>query len=87
MANYNKNPGSLERARRAAKLTRKQLAELSGISERNIENYERGKNNINYARVNIVLTLAQALNVPIESILNDDPKRTDSESEPETDTE
>lgn len=83
MANYNKNPGPLERARRDAKLTRKQLEEMTGIPERTIEAYEQGKNDINMASVKTALTLAHALNVPIENILNDDPKRTDSEQDTE----
>ena len=71
MRKYNANPGPLEAARVEAGFTRKKLAELTGINIRTIEAYEQGKNNINMAAVETVRTLARALNVPIEKILNE----------------
>lgn len=72
MPKYNSNPTPLEVARRAAGLTRKQLAEKAGVPFRSLECYEQGKNNINGAAVVTVKALAEALGVPIEKILNDD---------------
>lgn len=66
----NPNPSALERTRRAQKISRPKLAELSGISRRSIECYEQGKNDLNIANVQTVLALARALNVPMEQILD-----------------
>lgn len=67
----NPNPTPLESARREAGMSRKKLAEVSGISFRTIECYEQGKNNINMAAVDTVRTLARAIGVPIEKILDE----------------
>lgn len=67
----NPNPGALERVRREKKISRKKLAELSGVSFRSIECYEQGKNDINIANVQTVLALAKALEVPMEQILDE----------------
>ena len=68
----NPNPTPLEVARRAAGLTRKQLAEKSGVSFRSLECYEQRKRNINGTAVITVKALAETLGVPIEKILNDE---------------
>ena len=68
----NPNPGALERTRRDAKISRKKLAELSGVSFLSITCYEQGKNDINIANVKTVRALAKALDVPIEKILDDE---------------
>ena len=60
----------LREAREAAGLTRKQLAELSGINFRSIEAYEQSIRDFNLARVDIVKAIAQALNKKIEDILD-----------------
>ena len=60
----------LREAREAAGLTRKQLAELSGINFRSIESYEQSIRDFNLARVDIVKAIAQALNKKIEDILD-----------------
>ena len=72
MPKFNQNPGPLEAARREAGMSRKKLADLSGVSVRTIECYEQGKNNINMAAVITVKSLAKALNVPIEKILDEE---------------
>ena len=72
MPKYNPNPKALEIARRNAKISRKKLAELSGVDSRTIESYEQGVRNINIANVQIVRALAKALQVPIEAILDDE---------------
>ena len=70
MPKKNPCPSRLEEARHSAGLTRKQLAELSGVSLRSIEAYEQGKNDINMASVGTVRLLARALKVSIESIID-----------------
>lgn len=60
----------LREAREATGLTRKALGELSGINFRTIEAYENGWRDINLARVDIVKSIAQALNKKIEDILD-----------------
>lgn len=67
----NPNPGPLEAARRKQKISRRKLSEISGVSFRTIECYEQGKNNINMAAAETVRTLARALNVPMEEIMNE----------------
>lgn len=67
----NPNPTQLEVVRRAAGMSRKKLAELSGISERVIERYEQQRTNINDASVSNVRNIAKALGCPIEKILNE----------------
>lgn len=67
----NQNPKNLEKIRRAAGLSRTKLSELSGVNKRTIEAYEQGKNDINFAAVNIVRSLAKSLNVSIEEIIED----------------
>lgn len=60
----------LREARESVGLSRKQLGELSGINYRNIEAYENAWRDINTARVDIVKSIAQALNKKIEDILD-----------------
>lgn len=67
----NPNPTALEATRREAGISRKKLAELSGVSFRTLECYEQRKNDINIANVKTVRALAQALNVPMEKILDE----------------
>lgn len=70
MPKKNPAPSRLEIARRAAGLTRKQLAEKAGVPFRTIEAYEQGKNNINMASVASVKKIADVIGVPIETIIN-----------------
>lgn len=70
MPKFNPDPTNLEKARRAAGLTRKQLAKRSGISMRTIAECEQGRSNINNSRAVMVSDLADALGVPVKSILN-----------------
>lgn len=67
----NPNPTALEKTRREVGISRKKLSEISGVSFRSIECYEQQKNDINIANVKTVRALAQALNVPMEKILDD----------------
>ena len=67
----NPNPTALEKTRREVGMSRKKLAELSGVSFRSLECYEQRKNDINIANVKTVRALAQALGVPMEKILDE----------------
>lgn len=50
-------------------ITRKELAEKSGISARTIESYEQGKRNINKAKIETIIKLSKALECNIEDIM------------------
>ena len=67
----NPNPTALEKTRREVGMSRKKLAELSGVSFRTLECYEQKKNDINIASVKTVRALAQALGVSMEKILDE----------------
>lgn len=69
MPKYNPNPTPLEKARRAAGLTRKQLAEQSHVSMDTIKNYEQKSRKVNVKQVLNLVALADALGVPIQKIL------------------
>lgn len=72
MPKYNPNPTPLEKTRRAAGLTRKQLAEQSNVSMDTIKNYEQKSRKINVKQVLNLVALADALGVPIQKILMPD---------------
>ena len=55
--------------RKRAKLTQKQLAELSGVNLKMIQKYETGEKSINRARVITVLELAAVLKVTANDLL------------------
>lgn len=57
--------------RREIGLTQKELAEKSGVSLFTIQEYEKGRNDINNARCIIVVSLAEALGVPVQKIMNE----------------
>ena len=71
MPKKNPTPTRLEEMRHNGCLSRKQLSEISGINVRTIEAYEQRKNDIDMAAVSSVRQLANALKVPLESILED----------------
>lgn len=71
MPKFNPNPTPLEVARREIGMTRKRLAEISGVSIRAIEMYEQGRTNINDASASRVRDMANAIGCPIEKIMND----------------
>lgn len=69
MPKYNQNPTPLEKIRRAAGLSRKQLAKQSGVSMDTIKNYEQRARKINVKQVLNLAALADALGVPMQKIL------------------
>lgn len=71
MPKRNPDPTPLEIARRESGLTRKKLAELSGVNIRAIEMYEQRRTNINDASASRVRDMAKAIGCPIEKIMNE----------------
>ena len=69
LINQRKTKSNLEMHRLSLKYTRKELSEISGISIRTIEQYEQGLKDINNAKASTVLSLARALLVDVEDIL------------------
>lgn len=61
----------LKTMREAAKLSRLELAEMTGVSARTIEGYEQGKKDINGAKLKTLLKLCQVLNCSLIDILDD----------------
>lgn len=59
----------LEDMRRARNLTQAQLAELSGVSQQNLSEYESGKRNLLTARADTLMKLAVVLGCFIDDIL------------------
>lgn len=71
MPKMNQNPTPLEIARREAGMSRKKLAETSGVKIRAIEMYEQRRTNINDASAARVRDMAKAIGCPIEKIMNE----------------
>lgn len=72
MPKFNPNPTNLEKARRAAGLTRQELAEKSGMSFDTLKSCELRRRNINRAPAIDVVSVAEVLGVPIKKILEVD---------------
>ena len=69
----NKNlPTRLQKRRKDAQLTQKELAERSGVKLRTIQQYEMRAKNINKAAAETLLQLAQVLYCSIEDLLEYD---------------
>ena len=60
---------NLQRMRKRCGLSQKELALLTSIPLRTIQQYEQGQKNINNAQANYVISLAQALNCSPKEIL------------------
>ena len=67
--NARKKCTNLKSLRVDAGLSQSELAELSGIPVRTIQQYEQRQKNINTAKTETVLTLSKVLSVPVESLL------------------
>ncbi|MBQ6264910.1 MAG: helix-turn-helix transcriptional regulator [Clostridia bacterium] len=59
----------LQEKRKAAGMSQSQLAKASGVGVRMIQNYERGGNDINGARLETLLKFSIALNCSISEII------------------
>lgn len=60
---------SLKEMREAKRMSQSQLASLSGINYRTLQQYEQGNRDIHKASVDTVLKLADVLGVKIEDII------------------
>ena len=60
---------NLQRIRRSAHLSQRELAERSGVSARTIQELEQGRKDINRAGIDTLLPLAAALSVNVESLV------------------
>lgn len=61
---------TLQERRKAKGITQKELAEMSGISQRNIQHYEAGYRDLDGAKLETLSKLAIALGCNIPDILN-----------------
>lgn len=60
---------NLKRMRKAAGLSQRELAEWSGVPLRTLQQYEQRQKNINRARVDYLVVLAQKLGCRVEALL------------------
>ena len=67
--NSRKHETNLKRYRLAAGLSQNELAEVSGVRVRTIQQYEQRVKNINAARAESVIALSKALNCPVEMLM------------------
>ena len=67
--NKRKNNTNLKALRLDAGLSQSELAEISDIPVRTIQQYEQNQKNINAAKVETVVKLAKALNCTVESLM------------------
>lgn len=63
---------TLQTQRKKAKLSQSELAAISGVKLRTIQQYEVGQRDINGAKLNTICTLALALNCSVYDILDDE---------------
>jgi transcriptional regulator with XRE-family HTH domain len=61
----------LQEVRREAGLSQSELAKLSGVKLRTIQEYEYGRKIVDSAKLNIITALAEALQVPLYELLED----------------
>ncbi len=69
LRSLNKKDTNLKRIRMDRGLSQKELATLTSIPLRTIQQYEQRQKNINKAQANYVISLAQALNCSVRDIL------------------
>ena len=66
----------LKEIRESKGITQKALAEMSGVNQRTVQNFEQGKNDIRQAAVIKVYALAKALGCTVEDLIKVDNDRT-----------
>ena len=59
----------LKEIRESKGITQKALAEMSGVNQRTVQNFEQGKNDIRQAAVIKVYALAKALDCTVEDLI------------------
>jgi transcriptional regulator with XRE-family HTH domain len=62
----------LQELRKTAGLSQAKLAELSGVNVRTIQEYEYGRQIVDSAQLSIIVALADALQVPMYKLLEDE---------------
>lgn len=67
-----KNHNRLKQMRIRANLSQEELAKKSGVSLGMVRHYEQESKDIDHARFETIVNLANALNCPVYSILNSD---------------
>lgn len=67
---------SLQEMRKKKGWSQGTLADVTGISVRNIQHYESGYRDINNAKLDTLCTLALSLDCKIENIITDDKLKT-----------
>lgn len=67
--NSRKSETNLKKYRLAAGLSQSELAEVSGVQVRTIQQYEQRVKNINAAKVESVIALSKALECPVEMLM------------------
>lgn len=65
-----KKTTKLKTVRASKGLTQRALSEKTGISIRTLQHYEQGSKDLNQAAALTVYTIAQALGVPMEELLD-----------------
>lgn len=66
---------NLERIRKEKKLSRRELALLSGVKEITIQHLERGITNVDNVKLSTLIALAKALKCKVVELLSQDLKR------------
>ena len=74
-----KKETKLKQVRKAVGITQRELAETTGISIRTLQHYEQGSKDLNQAAALTFYTIAQALGVAMEELL--DLPQTEEETE------
>lgn len=69
------NLHNLERIRKEQKLSRRELALLSGVKEVSIQYLEKGFVNVNNVKLSTLIKLAKALHCKVVDLLDNDLKR------------
>ena len=67
--NNRKEYANLKKFRLAAGFSQSELAEISGVPVRTIQQYEQSQKNINAAKAETVVKLAKSLNTTVEKLL------------------
>jgi transcriptional regulator with XRE-family HTH domain len=62
----------LQEIRKQAGLSQSELSKLSGVNLRTIQEYEYGRKIVDKAKLDIIIALADSLQVPLYEILEDD---------------
>ena len=66
---------NLERIRKEQKLSRRELALLSGVKQITIHHLENGTTNVNNVKLSTLIALAKALHCKVVDLLSADLKR------------